>query len=1296
MTIARSRLPLSLALAVLLTARAAAAPSAEALAFFENKVRPVLVAHCYKCHGGDEKKPKGGLRLDSRAGALKGGDNGPALLPGEPGRSRLIEAVLYQNVELQMPPKGKLPDAAIADLTTWVKGGAAWPEEKPTAGAAAGEFDLARRKREHWAWWPVRRPTVPDVKDRQWPNSAVDSFLLTQLEHKGLAPAASADRRTLLRRVTFDLIGLPPTTAEIDAFLRDEAPDAYAKVVDRLLASPAYGERWARHWLDLVRYADSRGHEFDYTAPNAWQYRDYVVRALNADVPYDRFVVEQLAGDQLAQPRTHPTAGFNESVLGTGFWLLGEEIHSPVDIRGDLADRLDNRIDVLTKTFLGLTVSCARCHDHKFDAISTKDYYALFGILEGASPRLVRFDCLEHNRRIAAARAALRAEARPKLGRAIARAATPALDRMADYLLTAREAILAGPEFAGAAGDVVFEDFEKGTYEGWEVTGTAFGDKPQTQATLGAYQGDVRAVGRYFVNSHNVRHGEDVTAGDAHKGTLTSRPFTIRHDFITFLVGGGNNPGKTCVNLLIEGKAARTATGRNDNRMLSHRWDVRDLRGKSARIQIVDDLAGSWGNIGCDHFVFTDRDPARPAAPGLAAAFSTAFRGQLDHLAAQRKLDAALLAEWVAALLAAGKDVDDPLYAWAKTADANVDAKLLAGHLRPLVDGMRQREGASSTALRGANIAIGYAAASGAEWMPDEGAFGPGPVRAGEVSVAGEAVRLETETAAVYDRAWDVLRAAPGAEGELGALGAKPRAGRTLRTPAFTLTTGKVFYRVRGAGTAYAAVEGHALLAGPLHGQTLLTLPAADGFRWIAHDLTAYKGRRAHVEFTPAIGSDFAVVAVIQADNAPAGGAPTNRALLKLLTAEGTSLEALATGYARLFRGAIDRLAADRIVGAPDTSDYARLVNCLLHHPGLLQGTALREAIAAARGEQAALAAGIRQESRLALALLDASGADEQVFVRGSHKTLGERVPRRFLEALAGPTPLPVAAGSGRLELARQLTDPALNPFIARVIVNRLWHHLFGRGIVASTDNFGVLGEKPTHPELLDYLADEFVQQGWSMKKMVRALVLSSGYRMDSRADEKADVADPQNLLLHRMRPRRLEGEAIRDAMLAVSGRLDPRLGGPSVPIHLTPFLDGRGRPASGPVDGDGRRSLYLGVRRNFLSPFLLAFDTPIPFSTVGRRTVSNVPAQALILMNDPFVHQQANIWAKTTLARPGTAAENIDDMYQRAFGRPPTDAERAACLAFLQRQTGKPDDPASWTDLAHVLFNAKEFIYVR
>jgi hypothetical protein len=606
-----------------------------------------------------------------------------------------------------------------------------------------------------------------------------------------------------------------------------------------------------------------------------------------------------------------------------------------------------------------------------------------------------------------------------------------------------------------------------------------------------------------------------------------------------------------------------------------------------------------------------------------------------------------------------------------------------------------------------AEVIVDYAHSRLEDWMPDGPAFGTGPARPGDLQLNGDpahpTIRLVTDAAAEYDRTWDGLKLAAGAENESGALGRMVRSGRTIRTPTFVINPGKVFYRVRGAGMVYAAVDSHVMIAGPLHGQLVADIPASDSLHWVALDLTPYKGRRAHLEFTAREGTDFAVASVVQAEDVPASANNVNHALHVLLASdEATSPERLAAGYQRLFLDAVKRLSDDQIVETPEAADCAVLANWLLRRPELFSDEAaaktLYETAAAALARQKKLAANIRLESRLALAMQDGDGVDEHVFKRGSYKTPGDEVPRRFLEALAGPERLPVAHGSGRLELARQITDPAIDPFLPRVMVNRIWGHLFGRGVTASVDNFGVLGKAPTHPELLDFLADKFVKDGWSIKKTIRALVLTSAYRMSSRPTD-GDKDDPQNLLLHRMRLRRLEGEAIRDSMLSVSGRLDLKMYGPSIPVHLTPFLTGRGRPTDGPLDGDGRRSLYTAVRRNFLSPMMLAFDTPSPFSTVGRRTVSNVPAEALILMNDPFVHQQAALWAKRVMSEGGSDKERITRMYEDAFSRPPTDDESLACLDFLTSQARaankKPDDPAVWGDLAHTLFNVKEFIYI-
>jgi hypothetical protein len=330
-------------------------------------------------------------------------------------------------------------------------------------------------------------------------------------------------------------------------------------------------------------------------------------------------------------------------------------------------------------------------------------------------------------------------------------------------------------------------------------------------------------------------------------------------------------------------------------------------------------------------------------------------------------------------------------------------------------------------------------------------------------------------------------------------------------------------------------------------------------------------------------------------------------------------------------------------------------------------------------------------------AMADGSGVDEHVFIRGSYKKPGEPAPRQFLQAVAGfNQPPPPADHSGRLDLARWLVDPA-NPLPSRVIVNRIWHHLMGRGIAATVDDFGKLGAAPTHPQLLDCLARRFTDEGWSIKKMIRAVVLSRSYAMSSRSDPQADEKDPSNLLYHKANVRRLEGEAIRDSMLAISGRLDAKMFGPPVPVYLTSFMEGRGRPKdSGPLDGEGRRSVYLEVRRNFLSPMMLAFDTPLPFSTVGRRSVSNVPAQALILMNDPLVAQLCRQWAKRSLAEGSMPVpKRVERLYVEAFGRPPSGLELQEALDFLKAQGPPADDPRLWTDLCHVLWNVKDFVFL-
>ncbi len=990
--------------------------SADNFLFFEKKVRPLLAEHCYQCHSVDAKRIEANLLLDSRASHVRGGDSGAAIVPGDASSSLLIEALHYDSYE--MPPKGKLSNEAIQTLTRWVNIGAPWPDEPaPVAHSTQDDFDLEKRKSDFWVWQPMQTPNLPPIHNADWVNNDIDYFILSQLEQAHIKPSRDAERTAILRRLYFDLIGLPPTADEVKAFIQNKNPQATEHAVDQLLESPHFGERWGRHWLDIVRYAESRGHEFDNDTPNAFQYRDYVIRALNADVPYDQFVREHIAGDLLQNPRLHPKDKFNESVLGTGFWFLGEWVHSPVDIRKDEADRFDNMIDVFSKTFLGVTVACARCHDHKYDAISTADYYSLSGFLQSSDYRQVRFESMEQNRKTAI-------------------------------------------ELA-------------------EINTT--------------HQGQIRTL----LESRGVRAPDNAPE-------LTDD--SIETDSVLF----------------------------------------------------------DYSNIPQDSF---------------------------------------------------------------------------------LQDGF---------------------------------IFGLSPRRAGDPYLDGDTDHLKISTfgAAVNEPLWNGLESiTEGAFQNQSVLTKIPKSGRTLRSPTFELKDGEVHCLVDGAGHIVACVDSHRLVAGPLHQQTVVRFKK--GQRWVRLNLDRYVGHRIHLEFIPEANQQIAVRMAVQ----------------------GLSKDELASFEKRIHENEIQY------------REYAKTAEAILNNDTQNNGTqtktdlSARNIVASWKGEREQLASRIVRTSRLALSMMDGTGEDDHILIRGNSAKPGQIEPRHFLTAISGDKPIPIQKGSGRLQLAELVNDPT-NPLTSRVIVNRIWHHLMGRGIVPTTDDFGFLGKRPTHPRLLEHLATRFLQEGRSIKSMIKYIVLSRTYQMSSHANQKAQELDPSNLLWHHCPPRRLQGEAIRDSLLTLSGRLDTTAFGPPVPIHLTSFMNGRGRPKkNGSLDGDGRRSIYISVRRNFLSPFMLAFDTPTPFSSMGRRNVSNVPAQPLILLNDPLVVELADDWSKQAAKNtPGTgfdaASKRIEWMYLSAFGRYPTEQETGTSIAFLSSKTSDNEasdfDDSYWSELAHALVNTKEFIFLR
>jgi mono/diheme cytochrome c family protein len=387
---------------------------AEGARFFATQVQPLLQAHCATCHGGD--KVRSGLKLTSREALLKGGERGPAISLDRPAESLLLQAVNHKD-ELKMPPKGKLPQAQIDVLSRWVQMGAPWPEGAPLV-QRPGPPQVDEQARRFWSFRPVVRPRPPAVRKADWVRTPIDAFLLARLEAAGLEPAPPAARTALLRRLSYDLIGLPPTPEEVDAFLADTSPGAYEKVVDRLLASPHYGERWARHWLDLVRFAETNGYEFDAPKPHVWRYRDYVIHSFNADKPYDRFLKEQLAGDEL-EPAT------TEGLIATGYYRLGPWDGGAPDRLQATYDELDDIVATTGQVFLGLTVGCARCHDHKIDPFPTKDYYSLLAFFHGIqryNPRsavrpigdqvdqeLQKAEIAEHQKRLATLAAEMKA-----------------------------------------------------------------------------------------------------------------------------------------------------------------------------------------------------------------------------------------------------------------------------------------------------------------------------------------------------------------------------------------------------------------------------------------------------------------------------------------------------------------------------------------------------------------------------------------------------------------------------------------------------------------------------------------------------------------------------------------------------------------------------------------------------------------------------------------------------------------------------------------------------------------------
>ena len=1057
---------------------AAALPGQDA-EFFETRVRPVLAKNCYACHGAD--KQFSGLRVDSRDLLLRGGKRGPALTPGKPEDSLLVKAIRHEG--LQMPMGSKLKDGEIAAIEEWVGKGAPWPADAAAKQASRDPAFYAKLAKEHWAFQPVKKPEAP---------GGMDGFIREALAKRGLEPARPASKQVLLRRLSLVLTGLPPAIEDVEAFLADTSPGAYEKAVDRLLASPRFGENWARHWLDLTRFGETHGYEWNYEIIGAWRYRDYLIRAFNNDVPYDQLVREQIAGDLLERPRINAKEQLNESLIGPAFFRLGEVGHDDcTKFREISTDVVDNQIDTLTKTFQGLTVSCARCHNHKLDPIPTEDYYGLYGILTSGRQVSRTLDVPESNAALKTRLAGLKREVRGELA--------------------------------------------------------------------GLWRKDAEGVG---------------------------------------------------AKLLAD----------------------RDAQKRRPEPKQMDDPFYAWGSLACETGYREGR---------LAAAWK-----ELAGLYRQETEDRAAFNR---------------------------------KHFEPFAD------------FRG-GVPSG--------WHPDGLGLQDGASAPGEFAVAlqGDTAVTGIFPAGMYTHALsDKLNGA-------------------LRSP--YLPKGKKYLSLRVMGGEYAAWrviidncaigENYKVLENAAPGWIRLETYSKEKFPIYAELVTKPGNPRipdrpgmlkdATEEKLASPRSYFGVVsAVLHEDGATPREDLGHMSRLFEGRSEVRTWDQLAERYTRAARRAVEAWASGKA-----TDDDVRWLDWMARG-GLLTNSAdataqLKSLITEYRDTEARIAA-----PRVVDAMTDiGSGWDVPVLIAGDPKSPGEITQRHFLKVLTGGRAIS-ASGSGRRELAELIASPS-NPLTARVMVNRLWHHVFGRGIVASVDNFGAIGERPSHPELLDYLAGQFVEDGWSVKKMLRRMVLSETFRESGEASARSREADPQNALLQHYPLRRLPAEAIRDSILSAAGSLSDKMYGPGVQPYREEPQDYR-RLFSGPLDGYGRRSIYTKITRMEGPKFLEVFDYPSTMTTRGSRDVTNVPAQALALLNDPFVVAEADAWAGRLIATPASSVDaRVELMFRRALGRPPDEAERerfrglAAELASLH-QVGRDQALESrqvWKDMAHAVFNLKELIYIQ
>lgn len=1077
-------------------------------AFFEKQIRPLLISRCYDCHSEDSVES--GLRVDSLSGLLKGGDRGPAIVVGKPKASFLLSAVNHSG-QVHMPPKEKLSQKEIRDLTEWVRMGAVWPNSKPIIQADTNQSDgplFSQKEKAFWAFLPPQKKEIPKVKNAAWAKSPLDFFVLSKLEQKQASPALPSDKQALIRRASFDLIGLPPTREEVEKFLKDDSPDAFAKVIDCLLASPRYGERWGRHWLDVARYADSNGLDENLAYANAFRYRDYVIAAFNKDKPFDQFVQEQLAGDILAE-QTNDVSRL-EKITATGFLSIGAKMLAEDDQTKMQMDIVDEQLDTVGRTFMGLTLGCARCHTHKFDPIPIEDYYSLAGIFKStktmenfsvvarwqeqilASPSEIKV--LEQQKKQIAD---LDSQIQSVVKKEDEQLLLEARKRVSDYLLAA--------EIKKHADQLL-------------KTTKPIGDDPQA----------------YTSHAAIIVEAEDYQTGNVKKS------FTGYGEGIGVIYNNGPLPN------IAEYEIELPSSGLYQFEIRYAAQTARpvqlSINGKLVKNNAAGEVTGSW----------------------LPKSQQWKMEGIFQFEQGKNKV-----------------------HLESKIPFPHID-KILISQPRKVSD---EKKSLIADVAPPQGKLIDSITMQWADYLTKDSAGKSSPFYV-----------------------WNEVL-------------------RTGKTP-------------DNLSRNYQRFE-------------------------ILNDLPE---KQRLIKAAQIYGDVFADVEK------------------EWQTLQKSKAEKKATSLADVEREAIRKVLYDAKGPFALPADHENYYTAEIK-------SVLAEKRKAKQGLEKAL-----PKYPMAMSVSEQKPENIKVHLRGSHFTLGKEVPRQFLRIIEGENQTPIDdQQSGRLELAQWLTS-GKHPLTARVMVNRIWRWHFGKGLVRTPDNFGKLGERPTHPELLDWLAVQFVENKWSIKSMHRLIMLSSSYQMSTTYNPQLAEIDPENRLLWRMNRKRLEAEAIRDSILAVCGKLDYEMGGSLLNVENRKYVTSTAN--IDPVVYDtNRRSVYLPIVRSALYEVLQAFDFADPSVLSGDRTHTTVAPQALFMMNSDFMMQHTKDFADEIIHETQLdASDKVNRIYERTFSRPATAMEVNQALNYINqykqelqplKMSEEEKERRTWQSLCRILIASNEFLFV-